>query len=191
MARKKRIKQQPQRQNNALSNRSCSGGRPLDYFQQFVDYPIEQGRDIDQMYRYPKAVFSTFYKLGKSNGVGKAVINLPVNKTWQSYPEIQDVTEYDDTGKPVTIVKSAFIKAWEKLINDRELQLWERIKGLDRKQRFGMYAGAFIVARRQRFGAFCKREPLDNAKGGAASQDRAILRGAANPYRVRPRPNIG
>lgn len=151
---------------NALSNMyRDGGGRPLEFFRQFSGYPIETKRNIICQYGYPASPgFAEFYAVGKRVGLGKAVVNLPVNKCWQTLPKILDVTEFDDEGEPVKFADSDFVREMTNLINDRGLQLWERIKGTDRKQRYGMYSGCLIVTKDSM--GRSSREPLDSLVPG-------------------------
>jgi len=132
-----------------------------DFFHQYSGYPIETGRDLICQYNYPDAPsFKDFYAVGRRVGIGTAVINAPVDACWSEYPEIKDVLTYDKNGEPETVANSDFIKELKRLTGSRRLQFWERIKGLDRKQRFGMYAGMLLVTRDEL--GRSAREPLNN-----------------------------
>lgn len=143
MARKKKFK------NNSLSNQyRQSAGRSLDFFKQYSGYPIETGRNIICQYGYPESPgFAEFYAVGNRVGIGKAVINAPVDACWEDSPEIMDVVEFDEKGEPKKVANSAFVKEFMKIAKSRKIQFWERLKGLDRKNRFGMYSGMMIVSR--------------------------------------------
>lgn len=169
MARNKRRNQQnqqkPQMQTNGVSSAGMRPSRAASFFHQYSGYQLETHRDIICQYGYPAAPgFADFYAVGKRIGLGKAVVNLPVNKCWQTYPEVQDVIKFDKDGRPDKTSNSEFVREWNRLVNDRRLQLWERIRGTDRKQRFGMYAGCYIVARDDQ--ARDASKPLDSLAPG-------------------------
>jgi len=151
--------------NNALSNQHRQSGRPLEFFQQYSGYPIEAGRNIICQYGYPEAPgFAEFYAVGNRVGLGKAVVNAPVDACWETNPEILDVISFDEKGEPKEVANSAFIKEFMKVVKSRKIQFWERLKGLDRKNRFGMYSGMMIVARDNQ--ARTASEPLDRLVPG-------------------------
>ena len=150
MAPKKKYQPKQQRVNNSLSNQYGPAGQRnlMDFFHQYSGYPIETNRNIICQYGYPEAPsFKDFYAVGRRVGLGTAVINAPVDVCWSEYPEVKDVLTFDKNGEPETEANSDFIKELNRLIGSRNLQFWERIKGLDRKQRFGMYAGMLLVTR--------------------------------------------
>jgi hypothetical protein len=151
---------------NALSNQyRPSNGRSMEFFHQFSGYPVETNRNIICQYGYPEAPgFADFYAVGRRVGLGTAVINAPIDTCWSDNPVIQDVLKFDKNGEPETFVESEFIKELNRLIGSRKLQFWERLKGLDRKQRFGMYAGMLLVTRDEL--GRTAREPLDKLVPG-------------------------
>lgn len=73
--------------------------------------------------------FSQFWNMYRRQGIAKNVVDLPVDITWLSTPEIEEASD-------------AFIKDFEVLVKDKSL--WERIKGADNRQRVGRYAGLFM-----------------------------------------------
>lgn len=167
MAPKKKYQPKQQRVTNALSNQYGTAGQRniMDFFHQYSGYPIETHRNIICQYGYPEAPsFKDFYAVGRRVGLGTAVINAPVDTCWSEYPEIQDVIKFDENGEPDTLAESDFTKELGRLIGSRTLQFWERIKGLDRKQRFGMYAGMLLVTRDEL--GRSAREPLNNLTPG-------------------------
>lgn len=88
--------------------------------------------NIDVEYGYPQDLkFKDFYNMYKRSGFAKAVINIPVNTCWSTSPTI-------DADK-------SFQKEFDKL-NER-LNVWQRCKGLDKRQRVGRYAGMFMRVR--------------------------------------------
>ena len=152
---------------NALSNQyRPSNGRSMEFFHQYSGYPVETNRNIICQYGYPEAPgFADFYAVGRRIGLGTAVINAPIDTCWSDNPTVQDVLKYDKNGEPETIAESSeFTKELNRLIGSRKLQFWERLKGLDRKQRFGMYAGMLLVTRDEL--GRTAREPLDKLVPG-------------------------
>ena len=165
MSRKK--KNQAQLATNALAtdNQAKRGRNIFDFFKQFSGYSIETNRNIICQYGYPEAPsFADFYAVGKRVGIGTAVINAPVDTCWSDYPEVHDVLSYDKNGEPKVKANSDFVRELNRLIGSRKIQFWERLKGLDRKQRFGIYAGLLLVTR-DKLGRSAK-EPLGNLTPG-------------------------
>ncbi len=64
----------------------------------------------------------------RRNGTAKAIVNIPPNITWMDDPEIE--------------ASESFLKDWEFLKEERDLI--SRLKGLDKRQRVGIYAGLLI-----------------------------------------------
>lgn len=137
---------QLQRQNNALAasnrnlRRSIAG---------ILGNPVETNRNIICQYGYPEEpCFSDFYSIGTRTGLGKAVINRKVDKTWATWPEMFDVAAFDDNGKPSDFhCNSDFIRQFDALAKSRKLQFWNRLKEGDKRQRYGQYAGLLLVVR--------------------------------------------
>jgi len=78
---------------------------------------------------YPQQLqFFNFWNMYRRNGTAKAIVNIPPNITWLDAPTIE--------------ASNRFLSDLEKLIEDRKL--WSRLKGLDKRQRVGRYAGLFI-----------------------------------------------
>ncbi|MBX2848911.1 MAG: DUF1073 domain-containing protein [Acidiferrobacterales bacterium] len=88
-------------------------------------------------YGYPTApCFSDFYTAYKRSGLGKAGIEVMVDKCWQSWPWVRTVE--DRKSKP-----TAWEIAFDKLAN--RLDLWANCKMLDVRQKVGRYAGFLVV----------------------------------------------
>lgn len=78
---------------------------------------------------YPFSLtFFNFWNMYRRFGLAKAVCNIPPDFTWSDLPEI-------DGGEK-------FNSELEQLA--KNVKLWARLKGLDRRQRVGRYAGLFI-----------------------------------------------
>lgn len=165
MSKKKQFKKTVVANSLSTANRPRAGRNFSDFFHQHSGYPVEVNRNIICQYKYPEnPSFSDFYAIGKRVGIGTAVINTPVDSCWADYPAICDVTEFDESGEPEVKVNSEFVREFNRIIGSRKIQFWERLKGLDRKQRFGMYAGLLLVTRDE-LGRSAK-EPLDNLTAG-------------------------
>lgn len=86
-------------------------------------------------YGYAHALnFEDYYTMYSRLGIANALINMIVDKCWQTDPRI--CTE-EGTHEP---------NQWERRFNalaDR-LSLWERLQGLDWRQRIGRYAGLIM-----------------------------------------------
>lgn len=80
-------------------------------------------------YGYPfQLEFSDFWNMYRRFGIAKNVIELPVNMTWKTPPIVEGSDEFN--------------KALAKL--DVRISLYDRMKGLDTRQRVGRYAGMFM-----------------------------------------------
>lgn len=87
-------------------------------------------------YGYPDTVnFNNMWNMYRRFGVAKNVVELPVDIGWSSPPIIK-FGEGD---------KAAASDEFEKLID--RLSMWQRMKGLDTRQRVGRYAGMFMRVR--------------------------------------------
>lgn len=152
-----------QRQINALSlsnrklQRSIAG---------LLGNTIETNRNIICQYGYPEEpCFSDFYSIGTRTGLGKAVINRKVDKTWATWPEMFDVRAFDGKGKPAEFYNdSDFIRQFDAMVKSRKLHFWDRIKEGDKRQRYGQYAGLLLVVRDPK--GRKPSEPVDGLKPG-------------------------
>lgn len=89
--------------------------------------------DIYSVGGYPDQVaFSDLYNAWRRRPLATAIINLPVRMCWQTPPTIK----CDD---------QVFMSALDNLIEN--FSLWERLRGLDVRQRIGQYGGIMLVAR--------------------------------------------
>lgn len=85
--------------------------------------------NIYSNFGYPQQLqFYNFWNMYRRNGTAKAIVNIPPNITWIDAPEIQ--------------ASDRFLKDVEFLVEEKKL--WSRLKGLDKRQRVGRYAGLFI-----------------------------------------------
>lgn len=80
-------------------------------------------------YGYPaNLTFSNFWNMYRRFGVAKQVVESPVNICWSTPPEV--------------IAPDVFLSELERI--DSRIRLWDRLKGLDNRQRVGRYAGMFM-----------------------------------------------
>lgn len=78
--------------------------------------------------------FADYWNMSQRSGLAYACINMIVNKCWQQMPEVLTSLEEHDPN------------AWEQefnLLADR-ISLFERLRGLDWRQRIGRYAGLML-----------------------------------------------
>lgn len=79
---------------------------------------------------YPEQLsFDNFWNMYRRFGVAKAVIETPVELSWVHAPEIKSENEN-------------FLNLLGELIE--KIELWERLKGLDKRQRVGRYGGLYL-----------------------------------------------
>lgn len=78
---------------------------------------------------YPNfLIFRNYWNMYRRFGPAAAVVNIPPNLSWLSPPKIESSDRLE--------------KEFELLI--KKTNLWNRLKGLDKRQRVGRYAGLFI-----------------------------------------------
>ncbi len=95
-------------------------------------------------YGYPETLeFSNFWNMYRRFGIATNVVKLPVDTGWSTPPEIE----------------GSLKKEFEKL-NDR-IKIWPRLKGLDKRQRVGRYAGMFMRVRDGKL----PEQPMDSLAG--------------------------
>lgn len=88
-------------------------------------------------YGYPvNPCFTDFFTAYKRSGLGKAGIEVMVDKCWQSWPWVRTVEDRKSK-------ETAWEKAFYKLAN--RLDLWANCKMLDTRQSVGRYAGFLMV----------------------------------------------
>jgi hypothetical protein len=86
--------------------------------------------DIAVDYGYPEILeFRNFWNMYRRFGIADIVITLPVTLSWLYSPAIKSDNE-------------SFTKAVDDLISD--LKFYQRLKGIDTRQRVGRYAGMFM-----------------------------------------------
>lgn len=82
---------------------------------------------------YPQSLqFSNFWNMYRRFGIAQNVVELPVETSWMNPPTIESENPQ-------------FNKELEKLIE--QVRLFQRLKGLDTRQRVGRYAGMFMRVR--------------------------------------------
>lgn len=80
-------------------------------------------------YGYPAQLdFSNFWNMYRRFGIAARVVDLPPDVCWMTHPTVEG--------------SSAFNAALERLIE--RLDMWQRVEGLDTRQRVGRYAGMFM-----------------------------------------------
>lgn len=80
-------------------------------------------------YGYPEELeFFNFWSMYRRFGIANAIVELPIDTGWISAPTIKGSEKFDAELK-VLIEKK---------------KLWQRLKGLDTRQRVGRYAGMFM-----------------------------------------------
>ncbi len=109
--------------------------------------------------------YRDFYTMFSRFGIGRACIMRPVDKCWQTRPKVVTKEEEHEPD------------SWEKefqMFCDR-FDLWERLKGLDWRQRITRYAGLimFVADNKQ------MSQPL--APGGKLADIRPVLEGQLYP----------
>jgi len=102
--------------------------------------------------------FFNFWNMFRRFGVAGAVINIPPNLSWLSPPMVKGSDQFD---KELTLlIKST--------------NLWNRLKGLDKRQRVGEYAGLFVQVKDGKK----PEEPVENLGGvGSISNLKPIYEG--------------
>lgn len=109
--------------NSAIAQRLSSSGISGGYH--FADCL----HNIYKNFGYPERLsFYNFWNMYRRNGTAKAIVNTLPNITWLD--------------APIIVASDRFIADVEFLAEERKL--WSRLKGLDKRQRVGRYAGLFI-----------------------------------------------
>lgn len=102
---------------------------------------------IFEDFGYPEQLsFNNFWNMYRRFGVAKTVVNTMPNMCWSSHPMINGLG--DDFAQLVD-----------------KANLWNRLKGLDKRQRVGAYAGAFIEVR----DGMTPDKPMKRVEGGINS----------------------
>jgi len=101
-------------------------------------------------YGYPQTLtFSHFWNMYRRFGIAQNVVELPVDTGWMDVPEVK--------------AGAAFLREFEDIT--KRLFLWNRLKGLDTRQRVGRYAGMFMRVRDSR----PPNQPIAGKLGGPAA----------------------
>lgn len=83
-------------------------------------------------YGYPQSLdFFNYWNMYRRFGIAKNAVELPVDTCWMNTPEIE--------------APEAFMREFDKLV--KQVRFWDRMKGLDKRQRVGRYAGLFMRVR--------------------------------------------
>ncbi|PHS13513.1 MAG: DUF1073 domain-containing protein [Blastopirellula sp.] len=85
---------------------------------------------------YPVDItFSQYYTMYRRNGIARAGIQRPVQKTWRDHPVMRTAGENSDKE---TLAEKAVREAFDRV------RFWEKLKDLDEKSRVHNYAGLII-----------------------------------------------
>jgi hypothetical protein len=85
--------------------------------------------NVFEDFGYPcQLTFFNFWNMYRRFGPAAAVVNIPPNLCWLSSPEVKGSDQFN--------------REFKKLA--KKTRLWNRLKGLDKRQRVGRYAGLFI-----------------------------------------------
>ena len=107
---------------------------------------------------YPESLtFTHFWNMYRRFGIAKNICDTPVDVAWMTAP---DITSEDE----------GFVKEFNGLVD--QVSFWQRLVGLDKRQRVGRYAGMFMQVRD---GAPTLAQPIDkNVLNGPASLVRMV-----------------
>lgn len=97
---------------------------------------------------YPATLsFFHFWNMYRRFGIARNVVDLVVNITWMEQPKIE--------------ASEVFLKEFKDL--EKRIKFWQRVKGLDKRQRVGRYAGMFMRVRDNKD----PKEPIDGKLNGS------------------------
>lgn len=114
------------------------------YFLTGRSHNADLKRSVWDVAGYPEIVyFEDHWNMYRRNPIANACINVMVNKTWQDQPTITDgeLTE-KEKADPKRKPRTQFEKELKYL--NKKFKLFKVLKGFDRRQRVGRYAGIFI-----------------------------------------------
>lgn len=101
-------------------------------------------------YGYPQALtFTNFWNMYRRFGIARNIVELPVDTGWMTLPTIEG--------------NDKFNKEFEALV--KQVNLWDRMRALDTRQRVGRYAGMFMRVR----DGLKPNEPLEQMLNGIGS----------------------
>jgi hypothetical protein len=89
--------------------------------------------------------FFNFWNMYRRFGIARAVCNIPPDFTWSDLPEIDGGDKFNSELEQLAL----------------NIKLWARLKGLDRRQRVGRYAGLFVRVKDDKE----LTEPIDSLTG--------------------------
>lgn len=96
---------------------------------------------------YPAQLgFSNYWNMYRRFGIARNVVDLVANLTWMESPEVEG--------------SAAFNREFQRL--EKRLKFWQRMKGFDKRQRVGRYAGMFMRVRDSKD----PKEPLEGTLSG-------------------------
>ncbi len=143
---------------HGAGNRGARGGRVSNfgYYLSGQYHNADQKRNVWEVAGYPDIVdFSNHWEMANRFGIANAGINRIVQKCWQSPPIISDGEVKKDRAL------TPFEQDLKYLVTKKHL--WSRMKGLDRRQRVGRYAGLIPIAKEQ--GANKSDKPMSRLMG--------------------------
>ena len=125
---------------------------------------------------YPDQLeFCNFFEMYDRFGIASAVVDIPPSLSWLSPPTIES--------------SDAVEKEFATIVEDQSL--WNRIKGLDKRQRVGQYAGLFVEVKDNK----PPSEELKRLPGsGAITNFKPVYQGQLTPSQVQSditKPNYG
>lgn len=117
-------------------------------------------RNVWEAVGYPDQVdFDDQYNLQDRLGLAKAVIMLPPTYTWSKPPNVFDQPIEDEHGNLIERDPTEFEQAVNVLV--KKYKLWQRLKGMDWRQRVGRYGGITIGAREPNGEGKSPSDPLE------------------------------
>lgn len=126
--------------NDTLRGRAISGGYDN----------ADTLHNIFYDFGYPtELTFQNFWNMYRRFGIARNGVDLPVDASWMTQPEIKGSLQFDNELKKLT---------------DR-INLYHRIRGLDMRQRVGRYAGVFMRVR----DGLTPDQPLDKMLPGSGA----------------------
>jgi len=128
------------KQQASNTTRQISFGGSSGYYLTGSYHNANSRTDMWSVGGYPDTLtFDDHWKMFRRNGIAQAVIQKPVEATWQDEPQIFEGEPRDDG------TRTRFERLVDTLIS--KYHLLRRLQALDMRQRVGRYGGLVIVAR--------------------------------------------
>jgi len=124
---------------NALEHLQMMGNSDAEGIRQRIAQAVSGGYDFADTlhnvyldYGYPQHVnFQNFWNMYRRFGIARNIVELPVDTGWMKNPVVQGSDKFNSE--------------LEKLV--LQINLWDRLRALDTRQRVGRYAGMFMRVR--------------------------------------------